>query len=159
VRIRSRHLRVPVPGPRLHGGRLSVKISHDRWLHIAAACVSCVLLPAYSHAAGTGALAWVMFSQSDAFRLSVHAFDRQDVEHVLHPIQLVQQVDPALRAYLSVADRFATWPIGSTLEARFMELAHNGCRAGPYARVELTLERRATLGAPVHTIHDRALCP
>ena len=136
-----------------------MKLGRDGWLHVVAAVVACLILPAYSRAAGTGALAWVMFSRSDSFRLSVRAVDRNEVEHLLHPIELGQGVDPAVRMYLRVADRFATWPVGQTFESRLPELAHNGCRAGPYARVDVTLERRSTLDAPVHTVHARALCP
>jgi hypothetical protein len=136
-----------------------VRLARDGWLHVVAGIVACLILPAYSRAAGTGALAWVMFSRSDSFRLSVRAFDRDGVEHLLHPIELGQGMDSALRMYLRIADRFATWPVGQTFESRLSELAQNGCRAGSYARVEVTLERRSALDAPVHTVHERALCP
>jgi hypothetical protein len=116
-------------------------------------------LPAYSRAAGTGTLAWTMFSRSDSFRLAVHAFDRAGAEHILHPIELGQGTLGALRVYLRVADRFATWPVGQTFESRLPELAHNGCLAGAYTSVEVTLERRSSLDAPVHTVHARAICP
>lgn len=138
---------------------MSVTLARDAWLHLAAATLACLVLPGYSRAAGTGALAWVMFSRSDSFRLTARAFDRAGVEHILHPIELGQGTSGALRMYLRVADRFATWPVGQTFESRLPELARNGCLAGAYASVDVTLERRFTLDAPVHSVHARAICP
>lgn len=135
------------------------KLARYGWLHLAAASMACVILPVYSRVAGSGALAWTMFSRSDSFRLTVRAFDGGGAEHRLHPIELGRGTSGALRMYLRVADRFATWPAGQTLESRLPELAHNGCLAGAYASVDVTLERRATLDAPIHFVHARVICP
>jgi hypothetical protein len=100
-----------------------------------------------------------MFSRSDSFRLTVRAFDRVGAEHRLHPIELGRGTVGALKMYLRVADRFATWPAGQTFESRLPELAHNGCLAGAYTTVDVKLERRTTLDAPVHSVHARVICP
>lgn len=146
-------------GARVRRWRLQVTLSRDGRLHLLAAFVACLLVPAYSRAAGDGGLSWTMFSRSDSFRVDVRAFDRDDAEHLLHPIELGKDVDPALRSFLREADRFSAWPVGSTLERRLTELAHNGCKAGPYSRIDVTLERKASLDAPVHRVRARVLCP
>ena len=134
------------------------RLSRAEILHLIAAVSVCVLLPAFSYARGESGLAWTMFSRSDSFRLSVTAIDHSDRGHLLHPIELADGVDPALRTYLAGADRFRTWPVGPTFAARLPELARLGCRNGRYASVELTLEQRATLDATVRVTRARATC-
>jgi hypothetical protein len=135
------------------------RLSRTEILHLVAAVSACVLLPAFSYARGEGGFAWTMFSRSDSFRLSVTAVDRAGQVHLLHPIELADGVEPALRMYLAGADRFRTWPVGPTFAARLPALARLGCRNRRYASVELTLEQRATLDGPVRVTRARATCP
>jgi hypothetical protein len=135
------------------------RLSRTEILHLIAAVIVCVLLPAFSYARGEGGFAWTMFSRSDSFRLSVTTVDRAGQLHLLHPVELADGVEPALRIYLRGADRFRTWPVGPTFAARLPELARLGCRSGRYASVEVTLEQRATLDAPIKVTRARAGCP
>jgi hypothetical protein len=118
-----------------------------------------VILPGYSYATGEGGLAWTMFSKSDSFRLKLLATDRWGTVHLLHPAELADGTEPALRTYLSGADRFRTWPVGPTFLARLPDLARLGCASGRYASIELTLEQRATLDAPTRVTRARTTCP
>lgn len=139
--------------------RLGCVFSRPAKVHLAAAVLACLLLPAWSRAAGDGGLAWTMFSRSDSFRLSLRATDRAGAVHILHPAELAPLSEPALRFYLSGADRFHTWPVGATFQARLPALAGLACSLGAYASVQLTLEQRRTLDAPVRVTHARASCP
>jgi hypothetical protein len=133
-------------------------LSRTEALHLAAALFACVLLPAYSYARGGGGLAWTMFSKSDSFRVSVRATDRAGRDHLLHPLELGDGADPALRNYLRGAGEFRTWPVGPTFLARLPTLAERGCASGAYASVEVTLEQRASLDAPVQVTRARVVC-
>jgi hypothetical protein len=134
------------------------RLSRTEILHLVAGAVACLLLPAFSYARGGGAFAWMMFSRSDSFRVSVTAVDRGGQVHLLHPIELAGGVEPALRIYLAGADRFRTWPVGPTFQARLPELARLGCRDGRFGSVEVTLEQRATLDAPIQVTRAHATC-
>ena len=124
-----------------------------------AAVSVCVLLPAFSYARGEGGFAWTMFSRSDSFRLGVTAVDRAGQYTSCIRSSSRGGVEPALRTYLRGADRFRTWPVGPTFAARLPALARLGCRNGRYASVEVTLEERATLDAPLRVTRARAACP
>jgi hypothetical protein len=100
-----------------------------------------------------------MFSRSDSFRLAVTAVDRAGQVHLLHPVELGDGVEPALRIYLQGADRFRSWPVGPTFAARLPALATRGCRGGRYTSVEVTLEQRANMDAPIKVTRARAACP
>jgi hypothetical protein len=134
------------------------RLSRTEILHLVAALAVCVLLPAFSYARGESGFAWTMFSRSDSFRLGVTAVDRNGQVHLLHPIELADGAEPALRTYLAGADRFRTWPVGPTFAARLPELARLGCRNARYTSVEVALEQRATLDAPVRVTRVRATC-
>ena len=138
---------------------MSRRLSRTEILHLTVAAAVCVLLPAFSYARGEGGFAWTMFSRSDSFRLSVTAVDRVGQVHLLHPVELGDGVEPALRTYLRGADRFRSWPVGPTFAARLPELARLGCHGGRYTSVEVTLEQRATLDAPVQVTRARTACP
>jgi hypothetical protein len=133
--------------------------SRTEILHLVATVAICILLPAFSYARGEGGFAWTMFSRSDSFRVSVTAVDRAGQTHLLHPVELSDGVEPALRTYLRGADRFRSWPVGPTFAARLPELARLGCRSGRYTSVEVTLEQRANLDAPIRVTRARATCP
>jgi hypothetical protein len=133
--------------------------SRTELLHLAVAVIVCVLLPAFSYARGEGGFAWTMFSRSDSFRLSVTTVDRVGQVHLLHPVELGDGVEPALRTYLRGADRFRSWPVGPTFAARLPALARLGCHSGRYVSVEVTLEQRATLDAPIRVTRAHAACP
>jgi len=148
ARLRRRRVRDAVNG----------RLSPTEKLHLAAALFACVLLPAYARARGQDGLAWTMFSKSDSFRLAVAATDRVGHVHLLHPAELSDHAEPALRNYLRGADRFRAWPMGPTFKARLPELATLGCASGRYASVELTLEQRADLDAPLRTTRARVTC-
>jgi len=135
------------------------RLSRTEILHLIVAVVVCVLLPAFSYARGEGGFSWTMFSRSDSFRLSVTAVDRAEQVHLLHPVELGDGVEPALRIYLRGADRFRSWPVGPTFAARLPALAGLGCRNGRYTSVEVTLEQRANMDAPVKVTRARAICP
>jgi hypothetical protein len=141
--------------------RRTVRRSFSRTeiLHLITAVWVCVLLPAFSYARGEGGFAWTMFSRSDSFRLSVTALDRARQVHLLHPVELADGMEPALRNYLRGADRFRAWPVGPTFAARLPALARLGCHSGRYTSVEVTLETRATLDAPVRVTRARTACP
>jgi hypothetical protein len=148
---------------RLFGGRLrrllTRRLSRVEVVHLVAAFVACVLVPAYSYALGEGGLAWTMFSRSDSFRLKLLATDREGNVHLLHPSELTRGAEPALRVYLQGAESFRTWPVGPTFRARLPALAKAGCESGRYRAIELALEERATLDAPVAVTRAHALCP
>jgi hypothetical protein len=137
---------------------LTVPLSPTQALHLATALVACVLLPAYSSVTGAGGFAWTMFSKSDSFRLSLTATDREGHVHLLHPAELGGGVEPALRTYLQGAERFRTWPVGPTFQARLPALARFGCESRRYVSIELTLEQRPDLDAPVQVTRARATC-
>jgi hypothetical protein len=151
---------------------LAVRLVHARWLHpahlswaawvhVGAAVVACLLLPALSRAAGGGGLAWTMFSKSDSFRLTLVATDQDGGLHQLHPVELALFAEPALRFYLLGADRFHTWPVGPMLRTRLPALAAIACTRlvqRAYASIELTLEERADLDAPIRATRVRASC-
>jgi hypothetical protein len=135
------------------------RLSRAAAVHLGAAIVACVLLPAFSWAHGGGGFAWTMFSKSDSFRLKLVATDGDGGVHLLHPVELARLAEPSLGFYLRGADRFHTWPVGPTVRARLLTLAALACTLGPYTSVELTLEERANLDAPVRTTHARTPCP
>jgi hypothetical protein len=99
-----------------------------------------------------------MFSRSDSFRLDVVATDGEGHIHLLHPAELGEHAEPALRNYLRGADRFRAWPVGPTFLARLPGLARLGCASGRYSLIEVTLEQRADLDAPVRRTHARVHC-
>ena len=146
--VRRRRVRRPV----------TRRLSRTEILHLVVGVAVCILLPAFSYARGEGGFAWTMFSRSDSFRLSVTAVDRAGQLHLLHPVELANGVEPALRTYLRGADRFRTWPVGPTFAARLPELARLGCRNRRYASVEVTLDdvrpRR-----PARVTRAHATCP
>ena len=137
---------------------MTTRLSWTETLHLVAALFACVLVPAYSRATGEGGLAWMMFSKSDSFRLGLLATDRDGRVHLLHPAELGPHAEPSLRFYLRGADRFRTAPIGPTFLARLPALARLGCEIGPYSSIELTLEQRADLDAPLRVTRARATC-
>jgi hypothetical protein len=138
---------------------LTTRLSRTQGLHLAAGLLACVILPAYSYVAGTGGLAWTMFSRSASFRLGVVAVDRDGRQHLLHPSELARHVEPSLRADLQGAESFRTWPVGPTFRARLPALARLGCENAAYTSIELTLEERADLDAPPRVTRARASCP
>ena len=132
--------------------------SRTEVLHLIATVAACVLLPAFSYARGEGGFSWTMFSRSDSFRLDVTAVDHAGQTHLLHPVELSDGVEPVLRTYLRGADRFRPRPVGPTFAARLPELAKLGCRSERYTSVEVTLEQRANLDAPIRMTRARAAC-
>lgn len=134
-------------------------LSRGEAVHGIAALVSCLILPAFSRIAGGGGLAWTMFSRSATFRLELRATDETGTVHYLHPAELAPRTEPSLAFYLRGANRFHTWPVGPTFLGRLPALAALACELGPYRAVELTLEQRSTLDAPVRRTHARTSCP
>ena len=138
---------------------MKVPRSRTAAVHLVAAVVACVVLPVYSYASGQGALAWTMFSRGDSFRLSLRATDREGSVHLLHPAELGQLAEPSLRDYLRGADQFRNLHVGPVLLADLPDLAQLACGLGPYASVELTLEQKASVDAPVQVTRAHARCP
>lgn len=134
-------------------------LSRGEAVHATAALVCCLILPAFSRIAGEGGLAWTMFSSSAAFRLELRVTDETGAVHYLHPAELAAHTEPSLGFYLRGADRFHTWPVGPTFLGRLPALAALACKLGPYRAIELTLEQRSTLDAPVRRTHAGSVCP
>jgi hypothetical protein len=128
-------------------------------VHFLAGAIACVVLPAYSYASGEGGLAWTMFSRSDSLRVSLRATDREGREHLLHPAQLGALTEPSLRDALRSADEFRNLHVGPLLRAELPRLALLACRIGSYASIDLTLEQKANVDAPVHPTRAHARCP
>jgi hypothetical protein len=127
-------------------------------VHLCAAVLACVIVPAWSRIGGEGGLAWTMFSRSDSFRITLRATDPGGDVHLLHPAELARLAEPSLRTYLRGADRFRTWPVGPTFRARLPVLAATACALGSYTSIEITLEERANLDAVPRVTHARVHC-
>ena len=127
-------------------------------LHAIVAAFACVVIPGWSWADGSGWLAWTMYSKSETYRVRVVARDASGALRRIAPTQLGTLGSRELTIYLSGSERWRHAPAGNALRRFLPELARLGCRIGSPASVEVTLEQRRTLDAPVQTSSARAEC-
>ena len=111
------------------------RLSRTELLHLVVAVAVCLVIPAFSYARGEGGFAWTMFSRSDSFRLSVTAVDPAGNVHLLHPVELADGVEPALRTYLRGQTAFEPGRWGRRLR--------RGCRSWPGSAVATAATRRS----------------
>jgi hypothetical protein len=127
-------------------------------LHLIAALFVCLILPGGSWLQGSGWLAWVMFSKSATYRLTIVATERNGNKRRVAPMELGAHAGHYAARFLSGAERFRHAPVGATFRSHLPELASLGCKITHARRVELTLVERATLDSPVLMTTARTDC-
>ena len=127
-------------------------------VHTVAALLAALVLPGGSWLDGSGWLAWTMYSKSETYRVRVVARDTAGRRRQIAPTELGVHGSRDLAIYLSGSERWRHAPAGNALRRHLPDLARLGCTLGGAASIEVTLEHRRTLDAPVETHVARAEC-
>ena len=117
-------------------------------LHAIAAVTVCLLVPGLSWLDGTGSLAWTMYSGSGSSRLRIAAIAADGSRRVIAPTQLAARAGHEMIPYLTGAERWRVAPAGA-LRRRLADIAPLACQLHDATAIELTLETKRTLDAPV----------
>ena len=120
--------------------------------------LSCVLVPAWSWLDGTGSLAWTMYAHSSSFRLRIVAIDEHERRRSIAPSSLAARAEQDLATTLGGAEAFRHARQGRQLRDYLPRIAELACRVSGAERVELTLEDRPNLDAPVETSVEKRRC-
>jgi len=121
-------------------------------VHAIAALLACVVVPGASWIDGSGSLAWTMYSKSETYRMRVAARGADGKIRRLSPTELAVRSRGSLGTYLAGAETWRHAPVGSALARNLGGLGELACSVAPGAvSVELTLERRKTVDAPIQT--------
>jgi hypothetical protein len=122
--------------------------------------VVAVLLPGVSRLAGSGELAWTMYSRADEFRIDFVTFDAAGTGHRRNPSALAQHAAPSAAMLLAGSEHWRVGPVLHPLRAHLDDLAAYGCReTGASERVELVLHERTSGGQTRETRADRVCSP
>jgi hypothetical protein len=101
-----------------------------------------------------------MFCKSETYRIDIVVFDERGRRRVVNPTELAEWASVDLAAFLSGADSWRHGPVGRSLAASLQGLAGLACRVEPQLQsVEVRLERRANLDAPLQVLETRGVCP
>lgn len=120
--------------------------------------LSCVLVPAGSWLDGSGSLAWTMYAHSASFRLRIVAIDEHEKRRSMAPSALAARAEQDVATALGGAEAFRHGRQGRQLGYYLPRLAELACRVSRAARVELTLDDRPNLDAPIVTSVERRRC-
>lgn len=127
--------------------------------HGIVAALVCVVIPGLSWLDGSGWLAWNMFSKSATYRLRILAHEQSGESRAVAPTALAVHADPIVGRWLAGSESFRHAPVGSTIRRELADIAVLGCRVAEDAeRIDVWLEERDTLDAPVRTSHAEATC-
>lgn len=126
-------------------------------LHVAVAILVCLVVPVASRA-GAGLFAWTMYSRSAGFRLEVRARDANGAVRTISPTELAASGRGPAVTFLAGAERFRHHPGAAILRAHLADVAALACRVAGAGEVEVILETRANLDAPVETTTLRRDC-
>ena len=131
-----------------------------RRLHLVIGVLVCAVIPGVTVLEGSSWLAWTMYSKSATYRVSVLAFDRAGKSRRIAPTELSQHAPAELGTFLAGSERWRHAPVGPTLRHHMREVAALACKAAPgAAKVEILLELRSTLDAPVESVRAAEPCP
>ena len=132
---------------------------HLTGAHAALALGLFVALPAASWLDGSGQLAWTMFTRTGHYRLEILATEG-DGSRPVAPSALAAAAGPApIARFLAGADHFRHHDVARASLRRHLDaVAALACRVSGADAVDVTLEERATLDAPVEARHARARC-
>lgn len=129
-------------------------------LHAALAVFVALVLPGYSWLDGSGWLAWTMFSKSETYRLRVAVTDRDHRRTLVNPSALAGGANTQIGLYLSGAEHFRQAPMINSFAANLRGLGTLACRTVPgAARVNVSLDSRRNLDAPMQTTSAEVSCP
>jgi hypothetical protein len=144
----------------LHGARGQLKLSQPAArLHFFLAVLVCLLLPGGSWLGGSGWLAWTMYAHSSTYRVSVAGASTSGEPHFIVPTELAARASADLGTFLAGSERWRHAPVGPSLRRHLSEVAALGCGIAPDLRsIDVTLEERRTLDAPVVRTQARANC-
>lgn len=120
-------------------------------LHFSMAALVCVVIPGVSWLDGSGSLAWTMYAGSASYRLRMAGYDEHARLRWISPTAMAARSAPDLQTVLSGAEGFRHGPQGITLRSRLPKLAALACEFSRARRVELTLDERRNLDAPLRT--------
>jgi len=124
-----------------------------------AGIVACVIVPGITVLDGSSWLAWTMYSKSGTYRVSVLAVDRSGRPRRIAPTELSGHAPPELGNFLAGSERWRHAPVGPTLRRHLHEITALACKAAPdAASVEVLLELRSTLDAPVESARAAMQC-
>ncbi len=127
-------------------------------LQLSLGVLACMAVPAWSWLDGSGSLAWTMYAHSSSFRLRIQAVDEHETARSIAPSALGAVAEQDLRTALSGAEGFRHARQGRQLQRYLPKVAQLACRVSHAARVELTLEMKDHLDAPVVTTVERQSC-
>ena len=127
-------------------------------LHFSLAVLVCIAIPGASWLDGSGSLAWTMYAGSATYRLRIAGYDDQDKLSWISPTAMATRSAADLQAVLSGSEGFRHGPQGITLRNRLPTIAAFACEFSRAQRVELTLEERRNLDAPIRTTRARQRC-
>jgi hypothetical protein len=135
-------------------------LSARRWrgAQLALGLLSCLLVPAWSWLDGSGSLAWTMYAHSSSFRLRIVAIDQHGRRRSIAPSSLAVQAEQDVATALGGAESFRHARQGRLLRHYLPRLAELACRVSRTDHVELTLEDRPNLDAPIVASSEKRRC-
>ena len=157
-------MRVQLPGQRLqrqlYGSRSTLKLTEPAArFHLFLVVLVCLLLPGWSWLDGSGWLAWTMFAHSSTYRVRVVGASTRGEPRFVAPTELAARASADLGTFLAGAESWRHAPVGPTLRSHLSEVAALGCGIAPDLRsIDITLEERRTLDAPILRTEARATC-
>ena len=120
--------------------------------------LSCLLVPAWSWFDGSGSLAWTMYAHSSSFRLRILAVDEHEKRRYIAPSALAAWAEQDLAMTLGGAEAFRHAREGRQLRYYLPRISELACRVSGAQRVELTLEDRPNLDAPIAISLEKRRC-
>jgi hypothetical protein len=118
-------------------------------LHAAAAVLVCLVIPSLSWLDGSGWLAWTMYARSASYRVRAAAEDERGIRRWIAPTAIAARSERDLRIALAGSESWRHGPQGPRLRSRLLLLTRFACALSKARRVDVTLEERKNLDAPV----------
>lgn len=127
--------------------------------HAGVAVLVCIVSPAASWLDGSGSRAWTMYSRSATYRLRITSFDADGRRRSIAPSELASRAERNLASVLAGSESFRRGPQGFVLRGLLARLAELACGGPiPTERVELSLDERETLDAPMRRTSATRQC-
>ena len=127
--------------------------------HVVIAVLVGLLIPLSSRMAGTGSLAYTMFSRSETYRLQVVTSDLAGRSSPLAPTAISASIGGSTGDLLAGTEQWRHAPYGALLRRHLSEVAGLACGLRPDAvKATATLERIATPGSAIEVTETSRRC-
>jgi hypothetical protein len=127
-------------------------------LHVFAGLLVAVIIPAASRLAGSGRLAWTMYSKTQPYRLRLAGTTVQGAVKQIPATSVAALARGHAGVYLAGAEQWRPIAAGPLLRDHLTEIASLACRLEPFVTIQIELLVRPNLDAPAQSTIERVTC-